>query len=154
MDTKKKKEPVRNPEGKGGFVKGKSGNPYGRPVLPEDIKGIKKLTAESFVRMTNFLLYQPTDYLEAVVAQPKNCHALRIIARFLIMAESDVYRFELLLNRFLGPMNAAVMMNAADTQGPIFSVEINEEGKFVTARPKLLTHLTGEKNVSDSKGEG
>ena len=153
MSNIKKKDPVRNPEGKGGFVKGKSGNPYGRPVLPDDIKNIRKLTAESFVRMTNFLLYQPTEYLEQIVEQPKNCHALRIIARFLIMAESDVYRFELLINRFLGPMNVVNAMHSPDVQGPIFSVEINEDGKFVTARPKLLNHLTGEKNVSDGNGE-
>lgn len=59
----KKKTPPgqRNPKGKGGFAKGFSGNPLGRPKLPPEIKAVRDAVKEDLIKSVGWISKLTTE---------------------------------------------------------------------------------------------
>lgn len=85
------------------FKKGQSGNPNGRPPVPEDVKEARKLGKNEFTRIMNRCLFMTLAEFDEELRRPditmfeKSC--MQMVAHASAGCER---RFEMILNRFLG----------------------------------------------------
>jgi hypothetical protein len=86
------------------WKKGQSGNPAGKPKLPEHLRDIQELTADEVNRtIARYTRMSPTD-LQAVLDDPKAIVMDKIIAAGMMKAikDGDYGRFSFLLDRTIG----------------------------------------------------
>lgn len=86
------------------WVKGQSGNPAGKPPLPEDIKAARKLTAAEFERAVNQYLFQDRNAVAQAAANPQT-PILELLITSIIhkaVSQGDEKRLAFLLDRILG----------------------------------------------------
>jgi len=86
------------------FVKGKIGNPRGRPKEPGDIKTARHLTRWEFERIINKYLYLTRTQLEEKLADPKTKIIELMVGRMCVATAgtADPRRFEFILDRIIG----------------------------------------------------
>lgn len=86
------------------WKKGQTGNPNGRPKLPEDIKAARKLTQTEFERICYDLMKMSTKGLSELVQDNKTPVLTALIARILEKGIHDSSKAELnyFVERFLG----------------------------------------------------
>ena len=93
-----------NPENLKPWAPGTSGNPNGRPVIPEEIKKMRKLTNEELKDIGDLLLFGNLDELNKVIADPRET-VLRIwFAKIIKRAveNNELDPLETLLDRLVG----------------------------------------------------
>lgn len=85
------------------FKQGQSGNPNGRPKLPEDVKSCLKLNQVEFVRLANEFLSMPVKKLKEIAENPEETVLRQILAVVLLEAikNGDCKRLEFFLNRLI-----------------------------------------------------
>jgi len=89
------------------FVKGKSGNPNGRPKVPEDIREARKINQIELERIFNKYLYMDRaefqEQAEKTTGMPViECMVVSLLARGTL--EGDEKKLEFFLRRLIGPV--------------------------------------------------
>lgn len=110
MTTKKKRvarkaQAGKNTSGLKPFKKGQSGNPKGRPPLPEDVKAARKLGKAEFVRLVNDYLWINWDEAQKRLSSKKEPVSLMEQAvgnLALDAANGDRGALDLILDRLIG----------------------------------------------------
>lgn len=87
-----------------GWKKGQSGNPKGKPKIPEDVKAARKLTQIEFERICANLFNMSTTRLSEVIKDPHTPVLTALVARILEKGIHESSRVELnyFVERFLG----------------------------------------------------
>lgn len=103
---------------KGGrdFKPGKSGNPNGRPTLPEDIKQARALNKIELDRMLNEMIHLTKAELQAKIADPKTT-ALELMACSVVakgVQGGDHMRLGFLLDRLVGKVKDQVEVSSPE----------------------------------------
>ena len=96
-----------NKKNRGRFQPGQSGNPNGRPKLPEDIKKARKLTQVKLERILNKYIYMDRAEFQLMAEKETGmpvleCLVVSILSRATL--EGDEKRLEFLLKRLIGPV--------------------------------------------------
>lgn len=86
------------------FKQGQSGNPKGRPKLPEDVKSCLKLNQVEFVRLANEFLFMSAKQLKEVIDNQEETVFRQILASVLLEAikNGDYKRLEFFVDRLIG----------------------------------------------------
>lgn len=86
------------------WKKGQSGNPKGRPPIPEDVRAARKLTQVEFERICANLFNTSTKRLGEICRDPQTPVLTALIARILEkgIAESSRVELNYFIERFLG----------------------------------------------------
>jgi uncharacterized protein DUF5681 len=86
------------------FKPGQSGNPGGRPKLPEDVREAKRLTQAALERTLNDFLFMDREALQARLKEPSAPMIEVIIGSIIAKAAtgSDQMRLAFLLDRMIG----------------------------------------------------
>lgn len=86
------------------FKQGQSGNPKGRPKLPEDVKSCLKLNQVEFVRLANEFLFMSAKQLKEVSENHEETVFRQILAAVLLEAitNGDHKRLEFFIDRLIG----------------------------------------------------
>lgn len=86
------------------FKAGNSGNPSGRPKLPEDVKAMLNLNQAEFVRNANEILSMSVAELDAVIGDQKQPVFKALIARIIKegLMGGDHKKLEFFLDRIVG----------------------------------------------------
>ncbi len=97
------------PEGKK-FKPGVSGNPGGKPKIPEDIKQARKMTQIELERVINSLLFLDREALQAKIKDPKTPMIEMIAASIMAQAaqKGDHTRLDFILQRMIGKVKDQV----------------------------------------------
>jgi len=132
------------------FKKGESGNPNGRPAIPQDVRHMKKLTVEEFQKIIMRFLWLPVEDVDKINANRKSLVIDALMASIITRAinEGCIQRMGFLMDRLLGKMsiNMPVHIHQGADQEPVFMVEMNEDGKFMRSRPREITVEASEVN--------
>ena len=99
-----------NPKGKGGkkFEPGKSGNPSGRPPLPEFIKERKRLTTAKFIDALHDLCDVATEVIDEISDNKELPIKFSIMANWLKSARISDAERQTLFNRLFGKVTEKV----------------------------------------------
>lgn len=146
------------PEGRR-IQKGQVLNPAGRPKLPTEIREAQKLTRTEFERLLQKFIWMPKDKLEEFYGNPEILMIDAMIASIIMRAVNDgcTVRLNFLLDRLIGKSKFndgddattnVQIEKPVSFAGPTFIVEMNENGKFVRARPRELL-IDDSKKVSN-----
>lgn len=86
------------------FKPGQSGNPGGRPKLPDDIKEARKLNQVELERIVNKYLYMDREAVKAAISSPKTPMMELMVASIVAQAaqKGDHLRLDFVLNRMIG----------------------------------------------------
>lgn len=86
------------------FKPGQSGNPGGRPKLPEDVKQAKLMNRIELTRLVNKLVRMTPDELTAAIKDSKASSMDIMIGRIIVKAvqQGDPVRLNFLLDRLVG----------------------------------------------------
>lgn len=86
------------------FEQGTSGNPKGRPRLPDDIKSMRKFNQAEFDRQANEFLFMPVNQLSEILENPAETALRKILAGIIVESakNGDYKRLEFLLDRLIG----------------------------------------------------
>lgn len=92
------------------FKKGQSGNPGGRPHIPDDIRKARKENQISVARALNKFMYLSLDELDLVIKDQKTEVLDMLIARIIskCMKEGDYMRFNFILDRMIGKVTEKI----------------------------------------------
>lgn len=112
------------------FVKGKSGNPKGRPKMAPDLLEIKKMSPAYITAIINKYCHFNRAEIKASVERPGTPVIECIIASILVkaMTSGDYSRLEAMLNRAIGKVTEQVEVK---TQHTVFSTTFSPEGSLV-----------------------
>ena len=86
------------------FEPGKSGNPKGRPPLPDDVKEARKLTKIEFERIANKYIHMTRAELKVAAKEPEATAMDRMVIKIIVDAVKfgKIYNIEFLLDRLVG----------------------------------------------------
>lgn len=167
---------VKNPTGVGGFQKGQSGNPNGRPRLPADLAQARKENREHVERRLGALMRSKAEVekiLTAIATKEDVAPLDALLARMIKIAIDDgcIQRANFIFDRWIGKpegFNAALLYPAPEPEThveaptepeqvrdavPTYLVEINEHGKFLRARPRQVLLADAQQVGAQSNGE-
>lgn len=111
----------KNPNPKTRFKKGKSGNPNGRPALPEEILKAKKLNRIELERVLNEYVNLSLAEIKSRVENP-NTPALEVIIAKIIFEgakKGDEKRLGFILDRLVGVLKRKVSLDGGEDGSPI-----------------------------------
>jgi hypothetical protein len=152
------KAPKKLPEAmkKSQFKKGESGNPKGKTKLPAHVKEALKLNRVDFEHKLHRYLQMPMKKVIAILQDHDEYCIDGMVASIIIKAitEGCVIRTKFLLDRIgiagyqeLSDPSLKVQtveenkpqVTNEESRAPFYVVEINEDGKFLRARPRQLS---------------
>lgn len=92
------------------FKPGQSGNPSGRPKLPEDIKKSRRMNQIEVARILNRFVNLSLDELKAEMNNPETRAMELMIGKVMIkaMTDGDHTRFNFILDRMIGKVTDKV----------------------------------------------
>jgi hypothetical protein len=128
---------------------GESGNPNGRPKVPEEIKKLRKLNRNAFELMLDELMWMSADQIREL-SQAKDVPVVKL-AMAAIIAKSaqfgDHKRFGYLLEQMIG--KAMVRLEASGPEGtPLFAAGRTREER--AARMKEITEALNKIKEAES----
>lgn len=111
------------------WAPGQSGNPNGRPKLPQDVKEARELTRASFTRLINKYLHSTPDVLKEVITNPTSLVIDAIVCKILLECgqKGDTMRLAFIIERLLG--------------------KVKEEVEISTPRPTIIERSDGKEIV-------
>ena len=96
------------------FQPGQSGNPKGRPPLPDDLKRARALLKEDFERCAHQLLQMTHQQLDELL-KDKTSNLLQLMVAGIMgkaISQGDQVRLNFLLDRIIGPLPKSVELSA------------------------------------------
>lgn len=94
------------------FQPGQSGNPSGRPAIPEDVKKLRKLTNDQIKEVGTLLLEGRQSDLDAMVNDPETPMLKKWMAQIALRGckTGDVMAFNALADRIAGKIKDHVVL--------------------------------------------
>lgn len=111
------------------FKPGQSGNPGGRPKLPDDIKEARKLNQHELERIINKYLAMSRDQVKESISSPTTPMMELMVASIVAQAaqKGDHQRLDFVLNRLVG--------------------KVKDQIEVTQVTPFVIKHTTGEQTV-------
>lgn len=111
------------------FKPGQSGNPGGRPKLPEDIKKARQLNQVEFERAVNRFLYMTREEMQATLKDPATPMIEIMIGSIMAQGaqKGDQLRLEFVLNRIIGKVQDRIEVKTPEP----FVVHMSDGGQVV-----------------------
>lgn len=129
------------------WLPGESGNPAGRPKMPPELKAANKLTRVQFDTLLNEVLDMTTEQLNQLMSGPDTKQIAKMVGSIVQRAVENgcPVRMNFLLQKMLGKvewaddrsLNVTPEDDKPKDSGPVYVVRLNQNGKFVSARPRL-----------------
>lgn len=95
------------------WPKGVSGNPGGRPTLPKEIREMRNLTGQEFIRVCSELFEMTGDEMNELIKNSKEEKTLKLMVASIILhgiKKGDAVRLSMLLDRVIGkPVDTMVL---------------------------------------------
>lgn len=100
------------------FKPGESGNPDGRPKLPEDIKEARKLNKIELERILNEYMHMPLKDIQARANLPDTPAFEVLLAKIIAegIKKGDEKRLGFLLDRVVGPVKAKLSLDGGEDE--------------------------------------
>jgi hypothetical protein len=101
------------------FEPGKSGNPAGRPPLPEDVRLAKNINQRQFELIMNDVLFLTKEELQVRYSDPKTPAVERMLVQLVRSAAwgGDPRRVDFILSRLIGKVETKV--KAGEVEKPV-----------------------------------
>lgn len=117
------------------FKPGQSGNPGGRPKLPEDIREARKMNQLELERIVNKYLYTTVDAVDAALKDPATPMMERMVAMVVSKAAEvgDHTRLDFILSRLIG--------------------RVKDQIEITTVKPYIIHNINGGQTVLGAKVE-
>lgn len=116
------------------FKKGQSGNPSGRPKLPEDVVEGRKLNKIEVARIFNRLINMPATELKDVLTNP-DTKAMELIVGKIIaegIKHGDAARLNFILDRMIGKVVDKVELSGEiKNEVTVVDKDVNERIKSI-----------------------
>lgn len=94
------------------FKAGESGNPGGRPALPEDVKRARNMNAIEFTRIINDFMRMSLDDVEKITKDNKETMLRKLLAHgFIHACAGNKTWADLILDRSVGPVKNELNLN-------------------------------------------
>lgn len=125
------------------FSPGESGNPDGRPPLPEDLKAARKLNKTELERILNEYIHMSLTEIQRRAGHPETSALEVLVAKVLAegIKRGDEKRLGFLLDRLVGPVKRSVSVEGGeDGTNPIRLARSDDE---IKSRIKELIVKTG-----------
>lgn len=128
------KEQQNNSGGKkrrgGSFTQGKSGNPSGRPKMPEELRVIKEMTQSHVKRVISKLAEMSREEMDAWVETGVPSNLERMVSAIIVraIAEGDHNKLSFLLDRTIGKV---VEQRRLEIQAVKYITKVNEDGALL-----------------------
>lgn len=103
------------------FKPGQSGNPNGRPVLPEEIKEARRLNKAEFERILNQYIHMPLEDIKTRASDPTTPALEVLVAKILAegIKRGDEKRLNFIVDRLVGPVKRKVSLDGGEDGSPI-----------------------------------
>lgn len=123
------------------FQKGQSGNPAGRPKKALEVEKQRLISYAEFILLIQKFSEMPRDEIKAYLERKEATMFELIYGKMVIdAAKGDKSARDMLTERLFGKVKEQIenINHNIDHGPPTYVVEMTENGKFVTQRPKLL----------------
>jgi len=112
------------------FIKGQSGNPNGRPKVPEDLKTIQSLSPSLMSKLINKYMAMNREQIIVKVKDPRTPMIETTIASILVKAtqSGDYTRLNFLLDRSIGKVKDEIDVRSSHT---IYTTSFRPDGSLV-----------------------
>lgn len=124
------------------FKPGISGNPSGRPPMPQDVNDARRMSKIEFIRLCNEYLYMTRQEITTRLNAPET-PAIELIVGSIVTksaTEGDQSRLSFLLDRMIGKVKERVEHTGAD-DGPIKIDETISEEELNHRASKIFQRL-------------
>jgi hypothetical protein len=118
------------------YKKGETGNPGGRPALPEDIKVARKLGQIELERLVNRHLFSSIETLKGIAGDTATTGIEAMVANIVLqaVAKGDQQRLDFILNRIIGKVQDRVEVT---TPKPFIVERLDGTGLVLGAKVEM-----------------